>query len=398
MSQNDPQWGGGNRGNDGPPDLEQIFRNVTRKFRGNHSGGDGNGFPSGGRGFKGGLVAIGGVLAALWLASGFYMIDAREEGVVLRFGEYHRSTDAGLQWHIPYPIEQVEVVSLTDVRSLEIGYRGNDKNRISEEALMVTSDLNIIDVQLSVQYDVLSARNFLFENACADRDCKDILKQIAESSIREVVGRNQVDFVLNEGRAKIASDTQVLIQQIVDRYQLGIRISKVNINNVQPPEPVLAAFDDAVKAGQDKDKLRNEGQAYANDVIPKAQGVAARLMQEAEGYKQRVIASAEGEAQRFSSVLSEYQKAPAVTRERLYLDTMQDILASTSKVFVDQKNGQNLLYLPLDKLMQQAKPGPTSTAPAANNETTPQTEGEVVAPAAANNGRDVVRNRDLGAR
>lgn len=396
MSSHDPQRNGGN----GPPDLDQVLNILRRKNSPSAS-------PPFNRGMGGLVFVIVAVLLGLWLASGFYMIDAREEGVVLRFGKYDRVTSAGLQWHIPYPIESVEVVRLTEVRSVEIGYRGNDSNRVPEEALMVTSDLNIIDVQFSVQYDVLNSRDFLFQNACSDRDCKDQVKQIAEAAIREIVGHNLVDFVLNEGRAKIATDTQHLIQQIIDLYKLGIRISKVNINNVQPPEPVLAAFDDAVKAGQDKDKLRNEGQAYANDVIPRAQGVAARLLQEAEGYKQRVVANAEGEAARFNSVLAEYQKAPVVTRERLYLDTMQQVMRSTSKVFVDQKNGQNLLYLPLDKLMQQtqAQQTPPAARPEANGNAAAAAAENLSAGISENNSessrstrpsREVSRNRALG--
>lgn len=389
MSLHDPNRHGGK----GPPDLDQVLNVLRRKQTPNS--------PSFNRGMGGIVFVIIVIVLGLWLASGFYMIDAREEGVVLRFGKYNRTTSAGLQWHIPYPIESVEVVRLTEVRSVEIGYRGNDSNRIPEEALMVTSDLNIIDVQFSVQYDVLNSRDFLFQNACSDRDCKDQVKQISEAAIREIVGHNLVDFVLNEGRAKIATDTQRLIQQIIDLYKLGIRISKVNINNVQPPEPVLAAFDDAVKAGQDKDKLRNEGQAYANDVIPRAQGVAARLLQEAEGYKQRVVANAEGEAARFNSVLTEYQKAPAVTRERLYLDTMQQVMSSTSKIVVDQKNGQNLLYLPLDKLMQQSQmPAPALARPEVSAAPTVESIAETTTEASTRNvtrpSRDASRTRALG--
>jgi membrane protease subunit HflK len=277
------------------------------------------------------------------------------------------------------------------VRSVEIGYRGSAKSRVEEESLMLTEDQNIIDVQLSVQYDIKDAREFLFNNLALEEGAQDVVKQAAETAIREVVGRNKVDFVLNEGRGQIAVDTQRIMQQILDRYGMGVRIAKVNINDVQPPEPVIAAFDDAVKAGQDKEKLRNEGQAYANDVIPKAQGLAARLAQEADGYRQRVISTAEGDAARFQSVLAEYSKAPKVMRDRLYLDMMQQVLTNSSKVYVDQKAGSNLLYLPLDKLMQQtasdkaaeAKPAPAAPAPDAaaqpnQNMARPPVERDVV--------------------
>ena len=369
-------------------------------------GGPGNGAggsPEGRSLFRGGASILLLILAGVWLASGLYVVDAREVGVVLRMGSFNRTSDSGLQWHAPYPFEKVEIVNLTEVRSVEVGYRGNAKNRIPEESLMLTQDQNIIDVQLSVQYDVKDPKAFLFSNAAADKDAKDVVKQATETSIREVVGRNKVDFVLNEGRAQVASDTATLIQQNLDRYNLGVRISKVNINDVQPPEQVLAAFDDAVKAGQDREKLRNEGLAYANDVIPKASGLASRLMEEAEGHKQRVVANAEGDAARFKQVLVEYSKAPGVMRERLYQDMMQQILSNSSKVLVDQKSGSNLLYLPLDKLIQQASPGanvPTTAAPSASPSVNslppaPVTESVTAAPPSTRNSREVVRSRDF---
>ena len=306
----------------------------------------------------------------------------------------------------------MQVVRLAQLRSVEVGYRGNAKNRIPEESLMLTEDQNIIDVQLSVQYDVKDAKAFLFNNLTADKDAKDIVKQATETAIREVVGGNKVDFVLNEGRAQIASEAAALIQHIIDRYNLGVRISKVNINDVQPPEQVLSAFDDAVKAGQDKEKLRNEGTAYANDVIPKASGMASRLLEESEGYKQRVVSNAEGEASRFKQVLAEYSKAPAVTRERLYIDMMQQVLNTSSKVLVDQKAGNNLLYLPLDKLMQQGQATPPAgtpstantgstpppVAPVASSEPTPAASTPPVPSPARSSGREVTRSRDMESR
>ncbi|KMN76346.1 FtsH protease activity modulator HflK [Chromobacterium alkanivorans] len=399
MSQNDPNRG--RRGNEGPPDLDEVFRNLNQKLsrllgaKGSGAGGS----PASGvkPPFKGGAIAVVGVLAALWLASGFYVVDAREQGVVLRLGSFNRVTEPGLQWHAPFPIEKVEIVNLTEVRSVEVGYRNTAQTRVAEESLMLTSDQNIIDVQLSVQYDIKDARAFLFNNASRERDAKDIVKQATETAIREVVGRNKVDFVLNEGRTQIAVETQKLIQEVLDRYSLGVRIAKVNINAVQPPEQVLAAFDDAVKAGQDKDKLRNEGLAYANEVLPKAQGLAARLQQEAEAYEQKVVSRAEGDASRFKQVLSEYNKAPKVMRDRLYLDMMQQIMSSTTKVVVDQKGGNNLLYLPLDKLIQQSSPGASgAAAPAASAAPQPAEQTPPAAQAGnAKGGRDVTRGRDF---
>ncbi|MDC7714205.1 FtsH protease activity modulator HflK [Vogesella sp. LYT5W] len=404
MAQNDPNWGG-KRPNDGPPDLDEIFRKLNQRLSrllGNRGPDEeppisnGNGSGESPRGMRFGAAGVLAALAGLWLLSGFYIVDAREQGVVLRMGSFNRTTDSGLQWRAPYPFETVEIVNLTEVRSIEVGYRGSAKNRINEESLMLTEDQNIIDVQLSVQYDVKDARDFLFNNLATEADARDVVKQATETAIREVVGRNKVDFVLNEGRAQIAADTQRIIQAILDRYKLGVRVAKVNINGVQPPEAVLAAFDDAVKAGQDKEKLRNDGVAYANDVVPKAKGMAARLLEEAEGYRQNVVATAEGDAARFNSVLSEYAKAPKVMRDRLYFDMMQQVMSNTTKVLVDQKGGNNLLYLPLDKLIQQsaaAAPSPQTSSAAQPAEVPP-----VVAPVAPSSSgstsRDVTRGRN----
>jgi membrane protease subunit HflK len=274
------------------------------------------------------------------------------------------TTQAGLRWHFPYPIEFVETVNVSQVRTVEIGYRNNLRSKVLKESLMLTDDENIIDIQFAVQYILKSPEEFLFNT----RDPEHSVMQVAEAAIREVIGKSKMDFVLYEGREQVAAKATQLMQEILDRYKIGIAISKVTMQNAQPPEQVQAAFDDAVKAGQDRERQKNEGQAYANDVIPKAKGNAARLLEEAEGYKQRVIASSEGESSRFRQILVEYNKAPVVTRERLYLDTMQQIFSNTSKIYIDQKSGSNLLYLPLDKLIQMSGPpqsGPASEAPPA---------------------------------
>jgi len=239
------------------------------------------------------------------------------------------------------------------VRTVEVGYQHNMKSKVLSEALMLTDDENIIDLQFSVQYLLKDPEDYLFSNRSPD----EAVKQVAETAMREIVGKSKMDYVLYEGRADIAARATRLMQEILDRYKTGITVSKLNMQNAQPPEQVQGAFDDAVKAGQDLERQKNEGQAYANDVIPKARGVAARLTQESQGYKQRVVAQAEGEASRFKQVLSEYAKAPQVTRERLYQDTMQQILSNTTKVLVDDKQGGNLLYLPLDKLMNMTQSG-----------------------------------------
>jgi len=331
----------------------------------------------------GGLWIFVAIAFLIWLASGFYIVDASQRGVVLRFGKYIETTMPGPRWHLPYPIESAEIVDVSTVRTVEIGYRNNVKSKIPQESLMLTDDENIVDIQFAVQYIIKNPEAYLFNN----RAPEDAVKQVAETAIREVVGKSKMNFVLYEGREQVADQASVLMQKILDRYKAGIAISKVTMQNAQPPEQVQAAFDDAVKANQDRERLKNEGQAYANDVVPRAAGAAARLSQEALGYKQRVIANAEGDASRFQQILAEYDKAPGVTRERMYLETMQEVLSSTNKVLVDQKKGGNLLYLPLDKLMQAT----TAAAP------TPQLDDAAAAKAPVtqdNRSRDVFRNRD----
>jgi membrane protease subunit HflK len=251
------------------------------------------------------------------------------------------------------------VVNMLQVRAIEVGHRNNQKTKVPQEALMLTDDQNIVDVQFAVQYTLKSAEDYLFNNNQPD----EAVRQVAETAMREIVGKNKMDYVLYEGRGPLAASAKVLMQQILDRYKTGILISTVTLQNAQPPEPVQASFDDAVRAKQDRERLKNEGQAYANDVIPKAGGLAARLREEANGYRARVVANAEGDASRFKQVLTEYEKAPQVTRERMYLDMMQQVMSSTSKVLIDQKSGGgNLLYLPLDKLMQMSAIGTPGTA------------------------------------
>jgi modulator of FtsH protease HflK len=373
MGLNDPQWGR-KKGNSGPPDLDQLWRNFNKKLNNlfKRKGGGGS-VPGGGEPGDGGPKRYGGsigllvgLLLLLWIGSGFYIVNEGQRGIVLRFGKYVESTQAGLRWHLPYPIEVVESVNVSQVRTVEIGYRNNVRSKVLKESLMLTDDENIIDIQFAVQYILKNPEEFLFTN----REPENAVLQAAETAIREIIGKSKMDFVLYEGREQVAAKATELMQGILDRYKIGIAISKVTMQNAQPPEQVQAAFDDAVKAGQDRERQKNEGQAYANDVIPKAKGNAARLLEESEGYKQRVIASSEGEASRFKQVLVEYSKAPGVTRDRLYIDMMQQVLTNTSKIMVDQKGGNNLLYLPLDKLIQTSgpsnPPGPVAELPPAS--------------------------------
>ena len=388
MSLNDPQWGnrgdneggkpnggGPRRPNQGPPDLEELWRDFNRKLNdmfgkkggGNNGGNDGPRMPQldFNPKFLGGGVGVLLVLVAVaWLVSGFYIVDASQRGIVLQFGSYKEATEPGLRWRLPYPIQTHELVNLTGVRTIEIGYRGSERNKVLKEALMLTDDENIVNIQFAVQYILKDPVEYLFNNRHPD----EAVMGAAETAVREIVGKSKMDFVLYEGREQIATQAAKLMQDILDRYKSGILISKVTMQNAQPPEQVQAAFDDAVKAGQDRERQKNEGQAYANDVIPKAKGTAARLMEEANGHRQRVISTAEGDASRFKQVQTEYAKAPEVTRQRMYLETMQQVYSNTSKVMVDAKGQGNLLYLPLDKLMQAAA---TATAAGATSEVLP---------------------------
>lgn len=401
FSLNDPRWGRGPQDNegkeprqtgrpsDGPPDLDQLWREfnqrINRLLRGKGGGGAGGGSSNDGdddarnAGISAGVA--GAVIVFLWLVSGFFIVQEGQTGIVLTFGKYSHSAQPGFNWRWPYPIQTQETVNLSQVRTVEVGYRSNVRNKLARESLMLTDDENIIDIQFAVQYRLKDASAWVFNN----RDQEETVKQVAETAIREVVGKSKMDFVLYEGREKVAFDTSALMQQILDRYATGVLVANVTMQAVQPPEQVQAAFDDAVKAGQDRERQKNEGQAYANDVVPKARGAASRLMQESEGYRARVVANAEGEAARFNKVLVEYQRAPAVMRDRLYIDAMQQIFASTTKIMVDTKSNNSMIYLPLDKLIAQTAaeaaagvtaPATAATPPVVNNEPSPN-EGRI---------------------
>jgi len=400
MSLNDPNGGRGPRGpqgpgggRQGPPDLDELWRNFNRRLNdlfGGRRGGGGEPRPPAGWRIGGGAGLLAALVVAIWLASGFYIVVEGQRGIVLTFGKFAKETAPGLQWRMPWPIQSNEIVNLSQVRTLEVGYRNNVRTKVLRESLMLTDDENIVDLQFAVQYVVPDARDYLFNVRAPDETAM----QIAETAMREVIGKSRMDSILYETQDAIANKARDLMQHIHDRYKTGIQISTVSIQNAQPPEQVQAAFDDAVKAGQDKERQRNEGQAYANDVIPRARGTASRLAEEAQGYKQRVIANAEGDASRFGQVLAEYAKAPAVTRERIYIDTMQQVLSSTSKVMLDYKGAGNLLYLPLDKLMQQAG---TAAVPDAM----PSGRPGQVEPAQSDAGprsRDSLRGRERGER
>lgn len=341
--------------NEGPPDLDELWRDFNRKLSGLFSGkggGDNNG-PGGsmppdsnGAGIGAGLIA--GLVALIWLGSGFFIVQEGQQAVVMSFGSYSHKAEAGFQWRAPFPFQSHEVVNLTQLRSIDVGNNAVMQATGLRESSMLTRDENIVDIRFTVQYRLSDARQYLFENRSSD----EAVLQAAESAVREIVGNSTMDSVLYEQRDAIAVDLVKSIQAQVNKVKAGVIIANVNMQSVQAPEQVQAAFDDAFKAGADRERLKNEGQAYANDVIPKAQGSSARLREEAAGHAARVVAQAEGDAQRFKSVLFEYQKAPAVTRDRLYIDAMQQVYSNVTKVMVDSRAGSNLLYLPLDKLIQ----------------------------------------------
>jgi membrane protease subunit HflK len=391
FSLNDPRWGRGSdnneppqnqdnkRPNDGPPDLDQLWRDFNQRInrlfgkRGGGGGSGGDGFRPDMRGAGIGAGIVAAIILFLWLISGFFIVQEGQTGVVMTFGRYSHMTPAGFNWRWPAPIQTHEIVNVSTVRTVEVGYRSSVRNKVARESLMLTDDENIIDIQFAVQYKLKNASEWVFNL----RDQEETVKQVAETAIREIVGKSKMDFVLYEGREKVAFEVGQLMQQILERYKAGVQITNVTMQGVQPPEQVQAAFDDAVKAGQDRERLKNEGQAYANDVVPKARGAASRLAQESEGYRARIIANAEGEASRFKQVLVEYQKAPAVTRDRMYIEVMQQIFSNTTKLMVDSRSSNNLMYLPLDKLISQSAADAAasrSSAPAAGVTPAPTVE------------------------
>ena len=364
---------------EGPPDLDEFWQDLSNRFNGLFGGRKGGhgGVPPGGRRpgnslsgrslFKlvGAAVVVGGLL---WLGSGFYTVQEGQVAVVQRFGKFTRmSTEAGIQWNFPWPIETHEIVDRSRLRQTEIGYRNSVRNKVLKESLILTRDQSIVDLQFAVQYRISNPEAFIYQNNLST-GAEELIRQVAESAMREVVGGRGTDEVLYEDKAQVAEDAQILTQGILDRYRLGIHVVDLTIQQVQPPEQVQTAFEDANKADQDRQRLINEGRAYANDVIPRARGTADRLVLEAQAYRARVVSQAKGDALRFEQILTQYANAPQVTRERMYLETMQQIFSSTSKVYLDSTSNGSMLYLPLDKLLEKAGTGNKPAASAQRSE------------------------------
>ena len=399
----------GRRPEQGPPDLDELWRDFNRKL-GKLFGGPGNGGSGNGAGGPGnfqpnmksagiGIGLIAAVAGLIWLGTGFFIVQEGQKAVITRFGKYNSTVGAGFNWRLPYPIERHELVFVTQIRSVDVGRDSVIKSTGLKDSAMLTEDENIVEIKFAVQYRLHDARAFLFES----KSPSEAVVNVAETAVREVIGKMRMDSALADERDQIGPRVRTLMQSILDKYKVGIEVVGINLQQggVRPPEQVQAAFDDVLKAGQERERAKNEAQAYANDVIPRAVGSASRLKEEAEGYKARIIAQASGDAQRFRSVLAEYQKAPQVTRDRMYIDTMQQIYSSVNKVLVDSRQGSNLLYLPLDKLMQQVSSGnaePT-TSPGAAATTSTSVPASVPVPSLADaRNRDGQRSRDRDGR
>jgi modulator of FtsH protease HflK len=407
---NDPRWcrgddknedkrPEGNKGpNQGPPDLDELWRDFNRKLSGLFGGRRGNGGFGGGNGnfqpdmksagVGAGLIAI--VVVVIWMGTGIFIVQEGQQAVITRFGRYSSTVGAGFNWRLPYPIERHEIVNVTQIRAVEVGRDNVIRATGLKESAMLTEDENIVEIKFAVQYRLNDARAWLFES----KNPQEAVVQAAETSVREVVGKMRMDSALADERDQIGPRVRVLMQTILDRYRIGVEVVGINLQQggVRPPEQVQAAFDDVLRAGQERERAKNEAQAYANDVIPRATGAASRLAQEAEGYKSRIVAQAQGDGQRFKLLLTEYQRAPQVTRDRLYLESMQQIYGNVTKVLVESRQGGNMLFLPLDRILQQVGQG-GAAAPA---ETVPPAATPVPIPPSAADARtrDNGRSRD----
>lgn len=385
-------WSGSGR-NQGPPDLDEVFKKITERIR-RLTGGRVGGSGGSGGGF-GGLWLLLAVLVVVWLLSGFYVVTEGKRAVLLRFGEYVTTATPGIHWRLPYPIEEVRVVDVASRRIVRIGYEpisGGRTRPILHEALMLTRDENIVNVQLAVQWQVNDPARFLFTLL----EPEQTLKEITESALREAVGKRDMDFVLTEGRAEVVASTRELIQETLDHYDAGVHVIEVVIQDVQPPEEVQSAFADAIRAREDEQRIINEARTYSNEILPQAAGQAARIREEAEGYRAQVMAEAQGEAARFLALLEEYKKAPEVTRERLYLEAMQEVLGASSKAMVSIEDGAGgpVMYLPLDKLMER-RGRSSEQQPVSNAPVMPSSDEGNSASSAESNNIDRLRHREI---
>ncbi len=416
---NDPRWGRGEDKNDGhrsegkgpnqgPPDLDELWRDFNRKlgglFGGRRTGGGNGGYGGGGNGnfqpdmksagVGAGLIAI--VVVVIWMGTGIFIVQEGQQAVITRFGKYSATVGAGFNWRLPYPIERHEVVYVTQIRSVDVGRDSVIRATGLKESAMLTEDENIVEIKFAVQYRLNDARAWLFES----KNPQEAVVQAAETAVREVVGKMRMDMALADERDQIAPRVRALMQTILDRYKIGAEVVGINLQQggVRPPEQVQAAFDDVLRAAQERERAKNEAQAYANDVIPRATGAASRLAQEADGYKSRIVAQAQGDGDRFKLLLAEYQRAPQVTRDRLYIEAMQQIYGNVTKVLVESRQGGNMLFLPLDKILQQVASGGAASAAAPAVEASPPAGASTVPPpmSSSTSSASDARTRDNG--
>ena len=360
QKQNGAEMAWNDNNNQTPPELDEVIKDFKNKFNSTFGGGSSSNNSGVSKAAKGSFKYVLILAVLVWLLTGIYIVDPAERGVVLRFGAFQTSTTQGPHWHIPYPIESVYKVNVEQVRSAEIGFRNSQNSYsggVSSESLMLTKDENMVDVNLAVQYKIADAQSYLFNVYNPEMT----LSHVIQSVIRQVVGDNTMDHVLTTGRDQVAQEVKTASQALLNDYGVGLLITAVTMQDAQPPIQVKAAFDDVVKAREDEQRYINEAKAYANDIVPKARGASQRLLAEAEAYKSQIVSKSEGEAYRFTQILTEYLKAPVVTKERLYRETLEEVLSSTNKVIVDSSSN-SLMYLPIDQLINSSKSSRSSTS------------------------------------
>ena len=381
QKQNKVEMAWNDNNNQTPPELDEVIKDFKNKFNSTF-GGKSSGNTGASKAAKGSFKYLVILALIVWLLTGIYIVDPAERGVVLRFGAFQESTTQGPHWHIPYPVESVYKINVEQIRSAEIGFRNVQNSYsggVSSESLMLTKDENMVDVKLAVQYKVADAQAFLFNVFQPELT----LSHVVQSVIRQVVGDNTMDHVLTTGREQVALEVKSASQALLNEYNTGLMITAVTMQDAQPPVQLKAAFDDVVKAREDEQRYINEARAYANDIVPKARGASQRLIAEAEAYKSEVVSKSEGEAYRFTQILTEYTKAPGVTKERLYRETLEDVLSDTNKVIVDS-NSNSLMYLPIDQLINSNR----VSRPASNTSTYNQT------PSGQSSDGSVLRSRE----
>ena len=382
QKQNGAEMAWNDNNNQTPPELDEVIKDFKNKFNTTFGGGSSSNNSGVGKAAKGSFKYVLILAVLVWLLTGIYIVDPAERGVVLRFGAFQNSTTQGPHWHIPYPVEAVYKVNVEQIRAAEIGFRNVQNSYsggVSSESLMLTKDENMVDVKLAVQYKIADAQSYLFNVYNPELT----LSHVVQSVIRQVVGDNTMDYVLTTGREQVAQEVKVASQALLNEYNTGLMITAVTMQDAQPPIQVKASFDDVVKAREDEQRYINEAKAYANDIVPKARGASQRLLAEAEAYMSEVVSKSEGEAYRFNQILTEYTKAPEVTRERLYRETLEEVFSSTNKVIVDSSSN-SMMYLPIDQLINSSRTSKSTSSSSSFQQT----------PSGNSNDQSVLRSRE----